>query len=189
VEAIVGIPYQAAYGAAKHGMKAYLDVLRIELDHEDAPVSVTNIMPSGINTPFFTNARTKLGVKPMAVPPMYQPEIVASAIVVAAAKPIPEIMIRRRRAGFSRFPSASRRTGLTCFAPDFFNVQKTDEPKGADAPTNLFNSDTRDTRVRGDFPASRNTSLVTWLETHPSIRTLLGYGVVLGALGLIVRKK
>lgn len=188
VEAMVGIPYQAAYGAAKHGMKAYLDVLRIELDHEGAPVSVTNIMPTGINTPFFNNARTKLGVKPMAVPPMYQPEIVANAIVAAAAKPIPEIIV----GGAGWFFAVSKR-----FAPHWadlflrltsFKMQKTEEPKSADAPTNLFESNTKDERVRGDFPRSRNSSLVTWLETHPSVRTALGYGVLLGVLGLIVKK-
>ena len=93
VEAIVAIPYQSAYGAAKHGMKCYLDCLRIELDRDNVPVSVTNIMPSGINTPFFNNARTKLGVKPVATPPIYQPKLAAGAILAAARKPIPEIVV------------------------------------------------------------------------------------------------
>lgn len=190
VEALAGIPYQAAYGAAKHGMKAYLDVLRIELDHENAPVSVTNIMPTGINTPFFSNARTKLGVKPIAVPPLYQPEIVAKAIAAAATKPIPEIVV----GGAGVVMAYSKR-----FAPHLtdlflrlvsFKVQKTDEPKSADAPTNLYESQTKDQRVQGDFSnQARGTSLGTWLETHPSARTALAYSLLLSALALTMRKR
>ena len=182
VEALVAIPYQAAYGAAKHGMKCYLDCLRIELDRDNVPVSVTNIMPSGINTPFFNNARTKLGVKPVATPPLYQPRVVSKAILAAAVKPIPEIIV----GGAGWMFALTKR-----FAPhiaDWFqkvtaDVQKTSEAKSEDAPTNLFNPDTKDARIEGDFSSSaRGTSLVTWLETHPSIRTLLAYSV----LGLLI---
>ncbi len=188
VESLVGIPYQSAYGSAKHGMKAYLDVLRIELDHDDIPVSVTAIMPTGINTPFYNNARTKIGVKPVAPPPLYQPGIVAKAICAAAQKPIPEIIV----GGGGWLFAVSKR-----FAPHLtdlflrlttFKLQKTDEPKEADAPTNLFHT-LNDSRVEGDYDKSRGTSLVTWLETHPSLRTALGYGVLAGALVLVARKK
>ena len=189
VEALVGLPYQSAYAASKHAMKAYLDVLRIELDHDEIPVSVTNIMPTGINTPFFSNARTKLGVKPIATPPLYQPHIVAQAICAAAQKPIPEIVV----GGAGVFFAYSKR-----FAPHLtdaflrltqFKMQKTPEPKSADAPTNLFTSDTKDARIEGDFSdQARGTSLGTWLETHPSVRTGLAYGL-LGVLGLWVMKK
>jgi NAD(P)-dependent dehydrogenase (short-subunit alcohol dehydrogenase family) len=190
VEALVGIPYQAAYGSAKHGMKAYLDVLRIELDRDDVPVSVTNIMPTGINTPFFSNARTKLGVKPIAIPPLYQPEIVAKAIAAAAEKPIPEIVI----GGAGVFFAYSKR-----FAPHLtdltlrlisFRAQKTSEEKSPEALTNLYHSLTKDTRVRGDFSdQARSTSVGTWLETHQSVRNLLGWGAAVGAVTLLFRKK
>ncbi len=190
VEATVGIPYQSAYASAKHGMKAYLDVLRIELDHDGAPVSVTNIMPTGINTPFFSNARTKIGVLPQAPPPMYQPQIVAAAICAAASKPIPEIVV----GGGGWFFALSKR-----FAPHLtdlflrktqFWMQKTTTPKSPDAPYNLWNSDTKDTRIEGDFSAqARGTSLITWLETHPSLRTALSYGTLVAILALVARRK
>ena len=189
VEALVGIPYQAAYGSAKHGMKAYLDVLRIELDHDNIPVSVTNIMPSGINTPFFTNARTKLGVKPVAVPPMYQPHIVANAILAAAVKPIPEIIVGGGGWMFAVLNRISPHLVDLMLRKTSFEMQKTDEPKSVEAPDNLFSSDTGDTRIEGDFEGARGTSLCTWLETHPSLRTALGWGAALGALALVLRKK
>lgn len=178
VEAIVAIPYQSAYGAAKHGMKCYLDCLRIELDRDHVPVSVTNIMPSGINTPFFNNARTKLGVKPVATPPIYHPKFVAGAILAAAQKPIPEIIV----GGAGWLFALTERSAphiAHLFQKLTADVQKTKELKSENAPTNLFSPDTKDARVEGDFSASaRGTSVVTWLETHPTVRTALGYSIL-----------
>lgn len=190
VEAVASLPYHAAYAAAKHGMKAYMDVLRIELDHEKVPVSVTNIMPTGINTPFFSNARTKIGYKPIAVPPLYQPEIVANAIATAAVKPIPEIIVGGAGvvlAYTERFAPHLNHLFLRLIG---FRGQKTSEPKSAAAPANLFRNESKDSRVHGDFSdQARGSSLATWLETHPSLRTALGYGVVLGVMGLMIRKR
>ena len=62
-----------------------------------------------------------------------------------------------------------------------FEMQKTDEPKSENAPDNLFSSDTKDSRVQGDFDNARGTSAATWLECHPSLRTALGWGMGLSA--------
>jgi short-subunit dehydrogenase len=62
------IPLQSAYCASKHGIDGFIEALRVELMREGAPVSVTQVMPATINTPFFDKARTKLGVKPVAPP-------------------------------------------------------------------------------------------------------------------------
>lgn len=182
VEALVGIPYQSAYASAKHGMKAYLDVLRLELQHEGAPVSVTNIMPTGINTPFFTNARTKLGVKPSPPPPVYQPHIVAGAILAAAQKPIPDIVVGGGGAFYAYAKRFAPRLTDWLLKPTF-ELQKTDEPKSQSAPDNLDAPDTKDARVEGDYSAqARGTSVWTWLETHPPAKKLAS----LGALGLVL---
>jgi NAD(P)-dependent dehydrogenase (short-subunit alcohol dehydrogenase family) len=54
------IPLQSAYCASKHGIDGFLEALRVELKHEGWPISVTQVMPATINTPFFDKARTKL---------------------------------------------------------------------------------------------------------------------------------
>ncbi len=87
VEAVQAIPFHAAYAASKHGLRAMTEVIRMELAAEGAPVSVTNIMPASINTPFFEVAKTKLGVKPRGVPPVYEPDVVARAILFASEHP------------------------------------------------------------------------------------------------------
>ncbi|MBD0265234.1 MAG: SDR family NAD(P)-dependent oxidoreductase, partial [Tolypothrix sp. Co-bin9] len=71
VEAKRSLPLQTAYAASKHAVNGFLEALRVELMHEKLAISVTEIMPAGINTPLFNKARTKLGVKPMPTPPIY----------------------------------------------------------------------------------------------------------------------
>jgi NAD(P)-dependent dehydrogenase (short-subunit alcohol dehydrogenase family) len=87
VEAKRSFPLQSAYSSSKHGIIGFLDALRMELMREGIPISVTNVMPAGINTPFFNKARTKMGVKPMPAPPIYHPQVVAEVILHAADIP------------------------------------------------------------------------------------------------------
>ena len=86
------IPLQGAYCAAKHALKAFTDTLRMELEDEGAPISVTLVKPASIDTPFFEKARTYLGVEPQPVPPVYAPEVVASVIIHAAQHPLRELI-------------------------------------------------------------------------------------------------
>jgi NAD(P)-dependent dehydrogenase (short-subunit alcohol dehydrogenase family) len=88
-----GIPPQSAYCSSKHGIDGFLESLRVELQRDGAPVSVTQIMPGTINTTLFDNARTKMGVKPVAPPPAYPARVVADAIVLAAAHPVRDLVV------------------------------------------------------------------------------------------------
>jgi short-subunit dehydrogenase len=63
------------------------------MEHEGLPIGVTNVLPATINTPFFDKGRTKLGVKPVAPPPIYQPGIVADAILHAAEHPARDLVV------------------------------------------------------------------------------------------------
>ena len=89
----ISVPYQSAYCASKHGLEGVLESLRMELQHEGLPISVTSIQPSSINTPLHEQARTKLGVLPMPVPPIYDAEDVARAVLCAAESPMREIVV------------------------------------------------------------------------------------------------
>jgi NAD(P)-dependent dehydrogenase (short-subunit alcohol dehydrogenase family) len=74
------VALQAAYCAAKHGVVAFGEALRLELRHAKVPVAVVDVLPSSINTPLFEHARSKLGVVPQPIPPVYEPRVVADAI-------------------------------------------------------------------------------------------------------------
>lgn len=83
----VAIPLQGIYSASKHAVKGYTDALRIELEAEKAPVSVTLIRPAAIDTMFVVHAKNYMDVRPKLPAPIYAPEVVADAILFAAEHP------------------------------------------------------------------------------------------------------
>jgi NAD(P)-dependent dehydrogenase (short-subunit alcohol dehydrogenase family) len=93
VESERALPYQAAYAASKHAVKGLTDALRAELTESGSPVDVVLVKPSSMNTPFFRHARSKLGLMPRPVPPVYEPETVADAIVQAVRHPVREVIV------------------------------------------------------------------------------------------------
>jgi NAD(P)-dependent dehydrogenase (short-subunit alcohol dehydrogenase family) len=181
VEGLRAMPYQAAYAASKHGIIGFLEALRVELQREGAPISVTNILPAAINTPFFNKARTKIGVKPQGIPPIYPPETVISAILYAAENPT-----RHLFAG-----GAGRALGIgQAIAPALmdmlirrvaFRGQRTDEPKSANDPNNLFSPIEGYNRVTGDFTAQTISSTPRDNGQISGTMALLG-GVAVGAM-------
>ncbi|MGI4863180.1 MAG: SDR family oxidoreductase [Janthinobacterium lividum] len=89
----VALPIQGMYSSSKHAIKGFTNALRIELTHEEAPVSVTLIKPAAINTPFPAHARNYLAEQPTLPPPVYAPEEVANAILHAATHPVRDIYV------------------------------------------------------------------------------------------------
>jgi len=87
------IPLLGIYSAAKHAVKAYTDTLRMELEEEGAPISVSLVKPSSIDTPFFQHAKSYMGVEPLPVPPVYAPDVVAGAILECATHPVRDIFV------------------------------------------------------------------------------------------------
>jgi NAD(P)-dependent dehydrogenase (short-subunit alcohol dehydrogenase family) len=87
------IPLQASYCGAKFAIRGFTDSLRTELMHEKSGVKVTMVQLPGVNTPQFTWVRTTLRHHPQPVPPIYQPEVAAAAIVDAAGNPRREVWV------------------------------------------------------------------------------------------------
>lgn len=89
----MAIPLQGIYSASKHAVKAYTDALRMELEAEKAPVAVTLVKPSAIDTMYTAHARSHMAEEPALPPPVYAPEVVARAILECAQKPVREITV------------------------------------------------------------------------------------------------
>lgn len=87
------VPLQGAYSAAKHAVKGFTDALRMELQQQGAPVSVTLIKPASIATGFTEHARNYMDVEPQLPPPVYAPEMVAEAILHAAQHPVRDLYV------------------------------------------------------------------------------------------------
>jgi short-subunit dehydrogenase len=90
----MAIPLQGIYSASKHAVAGYTDALRMELEHDALPISVTLVKPSAINTPFPEHARNYLedGV-PALPPPVYAPEVVAETILKCAERPVRDVVV------------------------------------------------------------------------------------------------
>lgn len=86
-------PILSAYTASKFAVKGFTDSLRLELMHEDAPVSVTLIKPSGIHTPFGEHAHNYMMARSQVPPPVYHPKLVANAILHSAEHPTRDVLV------------------------------------------------------------------------------------------------
>src|SRR4028118_1391680 len=133
VEAKRSFPFHSAYGASKHGMDGFLEALRVELKHEGWPISVTQGLPGTIHTPAFAKGRGDLGVKPVGIPPIYEPETVANIILYAAEYPARDLV----SGGAAQMLILNHRLSprmldaiLTMRAG--FSPQMTDEPRSED---------------------------------------------------------
>jgi NAD(P)-dependent dehydrogenase (short-subunit alcohol dehydrogenase family) len=100
VEGVRAVPMHAPYTASKWALRGFYDCLRMELMESQDPISVTTILPGPIATPFFENARSKVGAMPKPPPPTYAPEVVARVIVRASVKPTREVPVGGTAVGF-----------------------------------------------------------------------------------------
>lgn len=190
VEARRSLPYHSAYAASKHAITGFTEALRLELQHEKVPVSVTEILPASINTPFFDKAKTKIGVKPIGVPPLYAPRTVAEAILYAAEHPVRELIVGGAGKMLVYGQRLSPRLVDALLLRVGFSSQKTDERKPASAPNDLYGPVERYNTAEGDFGSKTFThSASTWLDTHPQFKALATVGVAAGIGALIASRR
>jgi short-subunit dehydrogenase len=148
-----GIPLQAAYCAAKHAIQGFCDSLRAELLHDRSGVQVTMVQLPALNTPQFDWVKSRLPRRAMPVPPVFQPEVAAKAIVFAAEHPRREFYVGwptvEAIVGNKLMPGAGDRY----LAAHGFASQQTEEPEDPDRADNLWApvDDERDFGARGRF--------------------------------------
>jgi short-subunit dehydrogenase len=183
------IPLQSVYCASKHGLLGFTEALRLELARDHPGITVTLVMPSSINTPLFRFARSKMGQKPMPVPPVYEPSVAAEAIVFVAEHPRRDVVV----GGSGKLMTLADR--LNPRLVDWYMLQgdrlvkqqQTGEP---DVPQdNLFEPVPGKGATTGDFgDRSKSTSLYTrHVDLYPARRTALFAGAFVGALAFFRR--
>ncbi|HEY3699899.1 MAG TPA: SDR family oxidoreductase [Spongiibacteraceae bacterium] len=172
------VPLQGMYAASKHAVKAFTDSLRMELEHDGAPVSVTLIKPAAIATPFVEHAKNYMEVEAKLPPPLYAPELVAKAILSAAQTPQRDIFV----GGAAKLTSLGARFAPRLFDKIseriFFRQQRSDRPEQHADRNSLYQPDT-DLRVRGNHDASVKESC---LYTQAILNKKKTYAIVGGAL-------
>jgi NAD(P)-dependent dehydrogenase (short-subunit alcohol dehydrogenase family) len=160
-----GIPLQAAYCASKAALRAFFESARVELRKEEAGVDVCVILPGAINTPQFDRDRQKLGYQPRPIPPIYQPEPFAEAIVRCFERPVRELPLGWGAQKLLWGQKLSPRAGDLILLRNGWKDQHTDDPKPVDSPDNLFETLPGDPGARGRFSdESRHRTLWTALR-------------------------
>ena len=182
------IPLQSAYCAAKFACRGFTDSLRVELQHDNSNIHLTSVHLAAFNTPQFDWARTTLPHKPQPLPPVFQPEVAARAIVWSAS--------HRRRELTVGFP-AFKTIWADKFAPtvadhvletDGYEGQQDDQPVSPQRPDNLFQPVERDMGSHGRFDSeAKDHSWQLWATMHRG--ALAVAAVALPAAMLLMKRK
>ena len=168
------IGMQGMYSATKHAIKGYTDALRMELRRDRSPVAVTLIKPGSINTPYTRHAKNYTGRKLTLPAPVYDPTVVAAAILHAAEKPLPHLTVggggKLISALGNRFPGLM---DLMMVEGGAIDQQFRDEPSDR-ADDNVHSTQEADPpREDGDYEGMvRETSTFTTLRKHPVLTGL-----------------
>lgn len=184
INAEMPVPILGAYSASKAAVKAYSDVLRMELLHQKAPVKVTVVMPSGIATPISDHGRSYMEDRGKVMPPLYDPELVAQAILISARKQVRQITVgesgRASLMAWALVPSVMDRI-ISWALP---KVQSSGKPK---LPTdNLYSADKDGDVYLNQRRQGLKISPYTRARLHPSIT--LGVATAAAAVGLVALK-
>ena len=189
-----GIPLQSAYCGSKHALQGFHESLRTELLHDKSGVRTTMVQMPAVNTPQFSWVLSRLPDQAQPVPPIYQPEVAARAVVYAADHP--------RRREYWVGESTMLTLLANAVAPGLldrylartgFSSQQTGDPKPADQPANLWEPadgpDGRDFGPHGVFDdRAVASSPQVWASQHHGAVFGAGAVAALAGLALVVRR-
>jgi|SRR5579884_279297 len=180
------IPLQAPYCGAKHGIAGFTDSIRCEIIHEKKDIHITMVQLPAMNTPQFNWCRSNLPRHPQPVPPIFEPEVAAHAIVKAAHE--------RRREWYVGGPTVQA-IWANKFFPGLldwylgstgYDSQQTNQPVPPHRRDNLFEAVPGDAGAHGIFTSrASDTSLETWASINKGWLSLAGLSVASIALGLL----
>src|SRR5437868_295698 len=123
------IPLQSVYSASKYAVVGLGEALRAELIDEPAEIHVCTVCPPSIDTPFFDHAATKEGYAAKPLPPVYEPETVAKAIIDCATEPAREVVIGMVGKAFAMMNTVAPAATDWFMGKTGIREQLSDEPK------------------------------------------------------------
>ncbi|HEX2032028.1 MAG TPA: SDR family oxidoreductase [Actinomycetota bacterium] len=184
-----GIPLQSAYCAAKHAIQGFTDSLRCELFHDRSGIAVTMVQLPALNTPQFDWVLSRLPRRAQPVPPIYQPEVAARAVVWAARHP----EAKERWVGGSTVATLLAEKVASGLLDRYlgrtgYDSQQTAEPQPADSPANLWEPVAGDHGAHGRFDdRSTPRSVQLWLSMRRGI--VAGAALVAGAAAAVAARR
>jgi short-subunit dehydrogenase len=190
-----GIPLQSAYCGAKHAIQGFNESVRVELMHDKSNVHVTMVQMPAVNTPQFSWVLSRLPDKAQPVPPIYQPELAAKAVLYASEHPKRrEYWVGGSTAGTLLANAVAPGILDRYLARTGFNSQQTREPRPADQPVNLWEpADEQpgtDEGAHGAFDGKATTrSPQLWASQHHGLLAAAGGAAIAGAVWMISRRR
>jgi len=162
-----GIPLQAAYCGAKHAIQGFTESLRCELLHDGSGVHVSLVHLPAMNTPQFDWVKSRLPREPQPVPPIYEPEIAADAIVWASSQRRREISVGGTTLAVIWLNKIMSGVLDRYLARTGYDAQQTDRPVPPNRRDNLWEPLPGDHGAHGRFTGrSINSSPQTWINEH-----------------------
>src|SRR5436190_20471457 len=160
-----GIPLQGGYCASKAALRNFFESARVELAHAGFGVDISVVHPAAVNTPQFDRDRQKIGKQPQPVPPIYQPEPFAEAVLHCCEHPIRELPVGWGAQKLMWGQKLSPRAGDLMLLRMGWKGQHTQEDKPHGVPDNLFETLPGDPGAHGRFDdRARNSTLWTSLR-------------------------
>ena len=151
VESDRAFPLQGIYAASKHAVKGFTDALRMELEADDVPVSVTLVKPASIGTPMPQHAKSHTGLEPKFPPPIYEPDEVAATILRACERPIRDAFVGGAGRMMSTFGQRTPRVMDWVSEKFLLPAQQGDRPAG---DGDNLHGPMAEARVHGDHQGS-----------------------------------
>ncbi len=186
IEGKRALPLQAAYTSSKHGVEGFVEAMRLELKKDGVPINVVNVMPASINTPLFAQSKTRLGVKPMPIPPVYEPEVVAGVIEYAATHEARDLIAGGVGKLFLLGQAISPALADVYLKIFGFRFQQTTEKKASEDSNNLFEPVESEQRIRGEFGLiATPRSYLSWLDTHPLAKRIAQAAIALSLVSTL----
>ncbi|MBK8902579.1 MAG: SDR family oxidoreductase [Anaerolineaceae bacterium] len=183
-----GIPLQSAYCGAKHAIQGFTESVRAELMHDHSDVHITMVQMPALNTPQFGWVKSRLPNKAQPVPPLFQPEVAADAIVWAAHQRRREVSVTFNNSMFIWGNKFFPGIGDWYLARTGYDSQQTDEPRDPERPHNLWQPVAGDFGAHGDFDArAHNSSWFLQLNKRLNLAILPGLALVGVAAALWAR--
>jgi short-subunit dehydrogenase len=180
-----GIPLQSAYCGAKHAIQGFNESVRCELLHDGSNVRLMMVQLPGLNTPQFDHCRSRMPRKPQPVPPIFQPELAAAAILWATKHDRREIYVGGPTVEAIVGDKVASGLADRYLAKTNFAAQQTREPADPDRPDNLFEPIEADPGSHGRFDdRARAHSVQWWLTSNRDTLLSAAGGVLAAAAGL-----
>ena len=174
------IPLQGMYCASKHAVKGFTDALRMELEADDAPISVTLVKPSSIDTPYKEHAKNYLTVKPQNPPPVYAPEAVAETVLYCAENPVRDVFVGAGGKMLSTLSEYAPRLTDVYMENVMIESQRSDEPATGPAKEGLWQSRDASLRERGGYDGHvAESSVYTKASLHPVLAGTVAAGAAM----------